>query len=70
MRKLPLFEQRIQKINDTTDNLVDIETLDIDTQLLKLGLKETLSNILKRLKPTILIICQPITVTTIINHQR
>ena len=44
MSKLPFLKQRIQQaknIMGITDNLADIETLDIDTQLLKLELKET-----------------------------
>ena len=42
MSKLSYLEQRIQEVKDTGDELVDTETLDIETELLKWDLKETI----------------------------
>ena len=42
MSKLSFLEQRIREVKDTGDELIDTETLDIDTELLKWDLKETI----------------------------
>lgn len=41
MNRLPLLQQKIQEIMDNMD-ILDIETLDMDTQILKLELNETI----------------------------
>ena len=41
MNRLPLLQQKIQEIMDNMD-IPDIETLDMDTQILKLELNETI----------------------------
>jgi hypothetical protein len=41
MNRLPILQQKIQEIMDNMDIPV-IETLDIDTQILKLELNETI----------------------------
>ncbi len=35
-------EERIREVKDTGDELIDTETLDIETELLKWDLKETI----------------------------
>jgi len=42
MSKLSHLDQRIQEVKDTGDELRDTETLDIETELLKWDLKETI----------------------------
>lgn len=42
MSKLSSLEQRIREVKDTGDELIDTETLDIETELLKWDLKETI----------------------------
>jgi hypothetical protein len=42
MSKLSFLEQRIREVKDTGDELIDTETLDIETELLKWDLKETI----------------------------
>ena len=42
MSKLSFLEQRIREVKDTGDELMDTETLDIETELLKWDLKETI----------------------------
>jgi len=42
MSKLSHLDQRIQQVKDTGDELRDTETLDIETELLKWDLKETI----------------------------
>jgi hypothetical protein len=42
MNKLSFLEQRIREVKDTGDELIDTETLDIETELLKWDLKETI----------------------------
>ena len=42
MSKLSFLEQRIREVKDTGDELLDTETLDIETELLKWDLKETI----------------------------
>jgi hypothetical protein len=42
MSKLSHLEQRIREVKDTGDELIDTETLDIETELLKWDLKETI----------------------------
>jgi hypothetical protein len=42
MSKLSFLEQRIREVKDTGDELIDMETLDIETELLKWDLKETI----------------------------
>lgn len=41
MNRLPILQQKIQEIMDNMD-ILDIETLDMDTQILKLELNETI----------------------------
>jgi hypothetical protein len=41
MNRLPILQQKIQEIMDNMD-IPDIETLDMDTQILKLELNETI----------------------------
>jgi hypothetical protein len=45
MSKFPLLEQRIREVKDTGDELIDTETLDIGTELLKWDLKEIFSHL-------------------------
>ena len=42
MSKSPLLERRILEVKDTGDELIDTESLDIETELLKWDLKETI----------------------------
>jgi hypothetical protein len=42
MNKLSFLEQRIREVKDTGDELIDTESLDIETELLKWDLKETI----------------------------
>ena len=42
MSKFPPLEQRIREVKDTGDGLIDTEILDIETELLKWDLKETI----------------------------
>ena len=42
MSKLSFLEQRIREVKDTGDELLDTESLDIETELLKWDLKETI----------------------------
>jgi hypothetical protein len=42
MSKLSFLEQRIREVKDIGDELIDTETLDIETELLKWDLKETI----------------------------
>jgi hypothetical protein len=42
MSKMSFLEQRIQDVKDTGDELMDTETLDIETELLKWDLKEAI----------------------------
>ncbi len=42
MSKLSFLEQRIREVKNTGDELIDTETLDIETELLKWDLKETI----------------------------
>ncbi len=42
MSKLSFLEQRIREVKNTGDELLDTETLDIETELLKWDLKETI----------------------------
>ena len=42
MNKFPLLEKRIREVKDTGDELLDTESLDIETELLKWDLKETI----------------------------
>jgi hypothetical protein len=42
MSKLSFLEQRIREVKDTGDELIDTETLDIETELMKWDLKETI----------------------------
>jgi hypothetical protein len=42
MSKLSFLEQRIREVKDTGDELIDTETLDIETELLKWDLNETI----------------------------
>jgi hypothetical protein len=42
MSKLSFLEQRIREVKDAEDELIDTETLDIETELLKWDLKETI----------------------------
>jgi hypothetical protein len=41
MNRLPILQQKIHEIMDNMD-IPDIETLDMDTQILKLELNETI----------------------------
>jgi hypothetical protein len=42
MSKLSFLEQRIREVKDTGDELIDTETFDIETELLRWDLKETI----------------------------
>ena len=42
MSKLSFLEKRIREVKDTGDELIETETLDIETELLKWDLKETI----------------------------
>ena len=42
MSKLSFLEQRIREVKNTGDELIDTETLDIETESLKWDLKETI----------------------------
>jgi hypothetical protein len=42
MNKLSFLEQRILEVKNTGDELMDTETLDIETESLKWNLKETI----------------------------
>ena len=42
MSKLSFLEQRIREVKDTGDELIDTESLDIETELMKWDLKETI----------------------------
>ncbi len=42
MSKFLLLEQTIREVKDTGDELIETETLDIETELLKWDLKETI----------------------------
>jgi hypothetical protein len=42
MNKFQLLEQRIREVKDTGHELIDTESLDIETELLKWDLKETI----------------------------
>jgi hypothetical protein len=42
MSELSFLEQRIREVKDTGDELIDMGTLDIETELLKWDLKETI----------------------------
>ena len=42
MSKLSFLEQRIREVKDTGDELIDTETLDIEIELLKWDLRETI----------------------------
>ena len=42
MSKLSFLEQKIREVKDAGDELIDTETLDIETELLKWDLKETI----------------------------